>query len=251
MVSPAVIVAVVVVGLSVFPESADTCAANGVCGASPYCYAPQPAVGCGGGCGPRYGCGNYGCYRMRARAANNYQPGRTHSRNTPMLRALDEIRYRKTGLGQDGSRPLRELDDVAAASPSVAALRRSSTAFSNPNEAFLNCCMDRKLPDACLKHCNFRGYSKETLTAMYFKSDACPLEAMREIQFCAAQGRDHRSCCARNGVTTTLAGPKCLTFCDQRPGRVTQLDTSYISCFDRFESMKACFYHDITRFFRH
>uniref|UniRef100_A0A915CJI4 Domain of unknown function DB domain-containing protein n=1 Tax=Parascaris univalens TaxID=6257 RepID=A0A915CJI4_PARUN len=55
------------------------------------------------------------------------------------------------------------------------------------------------------------------LTAMYFKQDACPLDAMKEMQFCAAQGRDHRQCCIRNGVTTTLAGAKCLVFCDQRP----------------------------------
>lgn len=54
---------------------------------------------------------------------------------------------------------------------------------------------------------------------MYFKQDECPLEAMREMQFCAAQGRDHRECCFKNGVTTTLAGNKCLTFCDQRPGK--------------------------------
>uniref|UniRef100_A0A915CI23 Domain of unknown function DB domain-containing protein n=1 Tax=Parascaris univalens TaxID=6257 RepID=A0A915CI23_PARUN len=57
------------------------------------------------------------------------------------------------------------------------------------------------------------------LTAMYFKQDACPLDAMKEMQFCAAQGRDHRQCCIRNGVTTTLAGAKCLVFCDQRPGQ--------------------------------
>ena len=93
---------------------------------------------------------------------------------------------------------------------------------------------------------------------MYFKQDACPLAASAEIQFCAAQGRDHTDCCARNGVTTTLAGNKvvsikiqikmdifqCLTFCDQRPGNVTLLDFSYVSCYDRFENMKACFWHD-------
>jgi hypothetical protein len=82
---------------------------------------------------------------------------------------------------------------------------------------------------------------------MYFKTDACPIEASAELQYCAAQGRDHSECCARNGVTTTLAGPKCLMFCDQREGQVTQLDLSYVACYDRFESMKACFWHDITR----
>ncbi|VDD98106.1 unnamed protein product [Enterobius vermicularis] len=85
---------------------------------------------------------------------------------------------------------------------------------------------------------------------MYFKQDPCPLEAMKEMQFCAAQGQDHRPCCARNGVTTTLAGAKCLTFCDQRPGIITRLDMSYVSCFDRFENMKSCFWHDISQYLR-
>ncbi|KAK6049736.1 DB module [Cooperia oncophora] len=48
------------------------------------------------------------------------------------------------------------------------------------------------------------------LIRMYFKQDACPIQATAEIQFCAAQGRDHRACCERNGVTTTLAGAKVL-----------------------------------------
>uniref|UniRef100_A0A914R2I5 diacylglycerol O-acyltransferase n=1 Tax=Panagrolaimus davidi TaxID=227884 RepID=A0A914R2I5_9BILA len=76
---------------------------------------------------------------------------------------------------------------------------------------------------------------------MYFKQDECPMAAMAEIQFCAAQGGDHRECCMRNGITTTIAGQKCLTFCDQRPGRVTPLDMSYIPCFDRFETIAVIF----------
>lgn len=54
---------------------------------------------------------------------------------------------------------------------------------------------------------------------IYLHQDACPMKAVKELQFCAAQGRDHRPCCIRNGITTTLAGAKCLTFCDQRPGK--------------------------------
>uniref|UniRef100_A0A915B3C5 Domain of unknown function DB domain-containing protein n=1 Tax=Parascaris univalens TaxID=6257 RepID=A0A915B3C5_PARUN len=86
---------------------------------------------------------------------------------------------------------------------------------------------------------------KSKLMKMFTKQDACPIQASVEIQFCAAQGRDHRECCARNGVTTTLAGEKCLLFCDQRPGNVTQLDITYVSCYDRFENMKGCFWHDL------
>lgn len=115
----------------------------------------------------------------------------------------------------------------------------------SPNQLFMQCCEARGLPDACLQKCTFNTYTKDVLINMYFKRDACPVQAAAEIQFCAAQGRDHRDCCARNGVGTTLAGEKCLIFCDQRPGNVTQLDFSYVSCYDRFESIKSCFWHDI------
>ncbi|CAI2350392.1 unnamed protein product [Caenorhabditis sp. 36 PRJEB53466] len=111
-----------------------------------------------------------------------------------------------------------------------------------PDERFQRCCEERNLPDSCLSKCSFRSYTKSALQAMYFKQDSCPMQAAADIQFCAAQGRDHTACCVRNSVGTTLAGNKCFTFCDQRPGNVTQLDLSYLACYDRFENMKACFY---------
>ncbi|CAI5454837.1 unnamed protein product [Caenorhabditis angaria] len=114
-----------------------------------------------------------------------------------------------------------------------------------PDEKFMKCCEDRNLPDSCLGKCSFRTYTKAALQAMYFKQDRCPMQAAADIQYCAAQGRDHSDCCVRNGVTTTLAGGKCLTFCDQRPGNVTQLDFTYLACYDRFENMKSCFWQDI------
>ncbi|KAK0412863.1 hypothetical protein QR680_006454 [Steinernema hermaphroditum] len=116
-----------------------------------------------------------------------------------------------------------------------------------PDEKFMACCRDRKLPDACLGKCSFASYTKDALQAMYFRTDKCPMQAAADLQFCAAQGRDHRECCVRNGVGSTLSGQKCLIFCDQRPGNTTQLDLTYMSCFDRFESMKGCFFNDITK----
>uniref|UniRef100_A0A914LT62 Domain of unknown function DB domain-containing protein n=1 Tax=Meloidogyne incognita TaxID=6306 RepID=A0A914LT62_MELIC len=44
---------------------------------------------------------------------------------------------------------------------------------------------------------------------MYFKRDPCPIEAATDIQYCAAQGRDHSRCCAKVGIASTLAGNKC------------------------------------------
>ncbi|CAI4233097.1 unnamed protein product [Auanema sp. JU1783] len=177
------------------------CFASGVCGGG--CPPPPPPV-CHGGCGGGYGCGQYGCYRMKARA---------RSAKTLSLRGSEE----------EAEQP------------------------KTPDEKFMQCCIDRDLPDSCLSKCSFRSYSKTALQAMYFKQDRCPMQAAADIHYCAAQGKDHTDCCYRNGVSTTLAGSKCMTFCDQRPGNVTQLDLTYLACYDRFDNMKACFWQDINR----
>nr|TMS35426.1 hypothetical protein L596_002833 [Steinernema carpocapsae] len=171
------------------------------------CFTPQ--VNCyPGSCGSGYACGSYGCARRRVRA---------HSDRTLQSSPI---------FGMSRFRPQQRS--------------------LSPDEMFIRCCEDRGLPDACLQKCTFQTYTKEALTSMYFKTDACPIEAAAEIQFCAAQGRDHRDCCVRNGVTTTLSGNKCLEFCDQRLGKnVTQLNMSYLSCYDRFEQMKGCFWHNL------
>ncbi|KAJ1362035.1 hypothetical protein KIN20_021446 [Parelaphostrongylus tenuis] len=183
-----------------------TCFASGVCGGG--CAPPPPPV-CAGGCGGGYSCGHYGCYRTRARAASSLT---------------------------------MSIDTLA---------KKAAT----PDEKFMACCIERSLPDSCLSKCSFRTYTKAALQvehiwilrkAMYFKQDLCPIQAAADIHYCAAQGKDHSDCCARNGVATTLAGYKCMTFCDQRPGNVTQLDFTYLACYDRFENMKACFWHNLS-----
>ncbi|CAI5442575.1 unnamed protein product [Caenorhabditis angaria] len=199
---------------SLFVAISEACLASGTCGLGP-CQSPIPPIAspCAqSGCGAGFSCGTYGCYRTKARvhAAGTHQVG-----NGPFL------------LGADRFSQFRRAQQP-----------------TDPNALFMQCCEQRGLPDACLQKCTFNTYTKDSLTKMYFRQDACPLAATAEIQFCAAQGRDHRACCVRNGVTTTLAGDKCLTFCDQRPGNVTLLDYSYISCYDRFENMKSCFWHD-------
>ncbi|KAI6178923.1 hypothetical protein M3Y98_00554400 [Aphelenchoides besseyi] len=157
-----------------------------------------PPVSCGGGCSPGYSCGHFGCARRKARA---------HGINT-LNGDQNVVGFQQRLIPRD------------------------------PNQMFTQCCEDRNLPDSCLSLCNFNAFTKEALMAMYFRTSECPISAAAEMQFCAAQGRDHTPCCARNGVGNTLAGSKCLIFCDQRPGNVSQLDFSYASCYDRFEQMK-------------
>lgn len=50
---------------------------------------------------------------------------------------------------------------------------------------------------------------------MFFRIDACPIEAASAIHFCASGGKDHRTCCGRNGVGATEAGARCFLFCDE------------------------------------
>uniref|UniRef100_A0A1I7V2T9 DB domain-containing protein n=1 Tax=Caenorhabditis tropicalis TaxID=1561998 RepID=A0A1I7V2T9_9PELO len=233
------------------PDGTFECATNGLCGYQPGCgaYQPQPQPSCG--CARSYGCGSYGCYRLRARGAKSYQPKRGRSRVTVASSEEDrEVLKQRMAMERVRRKErLTESEELDLVSPSVSRNRHSEEPI-NPDRAFYECCIDRKLPDACLSKCSFGAFTKSSLQAMYFKQDPCPLDAMKEMQFCAAQGRDHRACCARNGVTTTLAGPKCLSFCDQRLGHPQQLDMSYVPCFDRFESMKSCFWHDMTRYYR-
>ncbi|VDO16800.1 unnamed protein product [Haemonchus placei] len=68
---------------------------------------------------------------------------------------------------------------------------------------------------------------------MFIGTDECPIDFLPEMQFCAAQGMDHRKCCASSGVSGSSAGEKCLTFCDQRPDHYTPIDYSYAPCYDR------------------
>uniref|UniRef100_A0A0N4ZBI7 DB domain-containing protein n=1 Tax=Parastrongyloides trichosuri TaxID=131310 RepID=A0A0N4ZBI7_PARTI len=179
----------------------EACFSSGVCGGS--CGMPAPAPVCSGGCGQGYSCGQYGCYRVRARVASS------------KTLKIDE--------GDDDKKLL------------------------NPDQRFMACCQSRNLPDQCLNKCSYSTYSRQTLQNMYFRTDSCPMQAAADIQYCAAEGKDHRECCYRNGITTTLAGDKCLTFCDQRPGNVTKLDFSYMPCYDRFENMKQCFYQSVNK----
>ncbi|CAO4370285.1 unnamed protein product [Caenorhabditis nigoni] len=117
--------------------------------------------------------------------------------------------------------------------------------LTNPNHLFHICCEERQLPPACVQKCHFNVYNKEVLESMFFRTSDCPIEFLPEMQFCAAQGKDHSSCCSQNYVDATTAGSKCLTFCDQRPDVYTPIDYSYSPCLDRFEDMKRCFYDNV------
>ncbi|CAB3401520.1 unnamed protein product [Caenorhabditis bovis] len=222
---------------------ANACVSSGVCGSS-YCAAP-PAVACSPStCQPGYSCGQYGCARNRARSAltkkvdgifiddTKFESSSSDGGKLPRLKSRNNI---------FGIR--RETNTNANLPPIYENVTLAQ--YTNPNFIFRQCCEQRGLPDACLNKCHFNTYTKDALQGMYFKTDGCPLEAAADMHFCAAQGRDHTQCCLRNGVTTTLAGAKCLTFCDQRPDRVTKLDYSYVPCYDRFENMKQCFYNEI------
>ncbi|VDD97786.1 unnamed protein product [Enterobius vermicularis] len=131
----------------------------------PYCSPPlmSPPV-CS--CPPAYGCGQYGCYRLRARGSKNFQPYRSRGEDVPTAHALHDFRQEEA-LEKVRTKPLEELDEydiLAAASPSVAELRRNPNRRVNPNEAFYECCLDRQLPDACLRKCNFNSYTKDTVS---------------------------------------------------------------------------------------
>ncbi|KAI1721167.1 DB module domain-containing protein [Ditylenchus destructor] len=220
---------------------ANACLSSGVCGGGccqPPCPPPPQPTCNQASCQPGYSCGHFGCARNRARSALTRKDGLIvpvdeFVNSTLPVRNIYGFERKKLSGGGVGGADSDKLDYSTYAK------------LTNPNYLFRQCCEDRRLPDACLSKCHFNTYTKQSLQEMFFKNDPCPIEAASDLQYCAAQGRDHVSCCHRNGIHTTLAGEKCLTFCDQRAGRVTKLDYSYLPCYDRFENMKRCFYDEI------
>nr|CAD2169601.1 unnamed protein product [Meloidogyne enterolobii] len=220
-------------------HTTNACLATGICCCGITCM-PAPAMVCNpASCQPGYTCGHYGCARNKARSALTKKDGLIVSVDEYVNKTLlnpkriifDKIKEKK--YFSEGKQEEYELD------------KNTFLKLTNPNFLFRQCCEDRKLPDVCLRKCHFNTYTKETLQQMYFKRDPCPIAAATDIQYCAAQGRDHSRCCAKVGIASTLAGNKCLAFCDQRAGKVTKLDFSYLPCYDHFESMKRCFYNEI------
>ncbi|PAV86447.1 hypothetical protein WR25_18657 [Diploscapter pachys] len=216
-------------------EISDQCLSSGVCGSS-YCAAP-PSVSCSpSSCQPGYSCGQYDGIFIDSIDSVTTKDGDFHYEKKIRQKSEETSRSReKLPERERNIFGLRrgKFEEVPERTTTSIPDNFTLLELTNPNYIFRECCEQRHLPDACLSKCNFNTFTKDSLQAMYFKTDACPLEAAADMQFCAAQGLDHSPCCARNGVATTLAGNKCLTFCDQRPDRITKLDYSYVPCYDR------------------
>uniref|UniRef100_A0A1I7TNK0 DB domain-containing protein n=1 Tax=Caenorhabditis tropicalis TaxID=1561998 RepID=A0A1I7TNK0_9PELO len=102
---------------------------------------------------------------------------------------------------------------------------KSIQLLTNPNHLFHICCEERQLPPACIQKCHFNVYNKEVLESMFFRTSECPIEFLPEMQFCAAQGKDH-SQVIRDCVSYTM------------------FHLSVVLKM-RFEDMKQCFYDNV------
>ncbi|VDN00773.1 unnamed protein product [Thelazia callipaeda] len=181
------------------------CVSSGICTGGYGCET-NVAPTCVGGCAFGYTCGQYGCYsKARARSSKTFA---FHPQTNEHF-----YDTKQEGLTSE------QLAD----------------------EMFHDCCLDQHLPDSCLQKCSFKTYTKNNLQAIYLHLDDCPLKAIAAITYCAARGIDHTPCCIENGVARTIAGSKCLVLCDQRSGNVTELNLSYLPCFERFNDIKSCF----------
>uniref|UniRef100_A0AC35TKS9 DB domain-containing protein n=1 Tax=Rhabditophanes sp. KR3021 TaxID=114890 RepID=A0AC35TKS9_9BILA len=205
------------IGSFLFVYQASACLSSGMCGGGGGC-APPPPVCSPRSCGGGMSCGSYGCYQTATKArvagAKTFSTGKD-----------DEYLLTKDG----------QVDN-------------NKVWYASAMEAdaqFYQCCVENQLPDSCLGKCSYSGYTRDSIRNMFLRIDTCPLHAASVIQYCAARGQNHFQCCADRGVHTTMAGEKCLIFCDQRPGNVTQLDISYLPCYDKFDEMKSCFYNNV------
>uniref|UniRef100_A0A914E3C5 Domain of unknown function DB domain-containing protein n=1 Tax=Acrobeloides nanus TaxID=290746 RepID=A0A914E3C5_9BILA len=203
---------------------------GGGCGCGGCNSQPPAPASCAPPCPTGYTCGPYGCARNRVFSSVNRKGDILL--NNGLLNVSEPIRN-MFGITRNKTKGEKTIETDE---------KDSTLKLDNPNDIFRQCCEDRLLPDSCLSKCSFNGYTRDTLQRMFLNNDDCPIAAAADMQFCAAQGRDHTDCCLQHDVHTTLAGQKCLIFCDQRPGKVTKLDYSFLPCFDRFEDVKQCMY---------
>ncbi|EYB82241.1 hypothetical protein Y032_0363g3520 [Ancylostoma ceylanicum] len=164
--------------LAALPPLTNECATNGICGYQPYCASYTPPVQPCQCVARGYSCGTYGCYRARVRGSKSFQPVRSRSRvhfeEEDSIEQDREVLRQRLRMGKRlRNEPLTESEELELVSSSVAENRRragpigsqdESFALQDPNRAFLECCMDRQLPDACLAKCNFRTYTKESVS---------------------------------------------------------------------------------------
>uniref|UniRef100_A0AAF5PSS6 Domain of unknown function DB domain-containing protein n=1 Tax=Wuchereria bancrofti TaxID=6293 RepID=A0AAF5PSS6_WUCBA len=129
------------------------------------------------------------------------------------------LKVRDERNNNNNNNELRFLHQARLESPFI------STINDESNE-FLDCCRKRGLPEVCLRKCSYVSYNQNIVRKIFAQADPCPLISVGDIHFCAAQGHDHRQCCAMNGRTQNG----------------TILDLSYLPCFERFENIKECFW---------
>ncbi|VDK83425.1 unnamed protein product, partial [Litomosoides sigmodontis] len=119
------------------------CYAGGVCNGLGYCPPMHVAHSVVCDCMPSYGCGQYGCYKLRARASKNLRlpafasdqhwssdsqlhiDGKSHQQQPPMLIPLNKFKFGK-------SIPLKVLDErraLAMTSPTAAELSLKQRTF--------------------------------------------------------------------------------------------------------------------------
>uniref|UniRef100_A0A0N4ZMU0 Ubiquitin-like domain-containing protein n=1 Tax=Parastrongyloides trichosuri TaxID=131310 RepID=A0A0N4ZMU0_PARTI len=230
--------------LVIFPPMIYLCTSSGVCGCgqTQHCGCNRaramstPTKRCiDENCSPGYSCGEYGCARSRMHGSVLTKDG--------LLISDDEF-VNKTNLFKNILTPnMYNKKNYLISSKDLDMMTFQK--ITNPNFLFKQCCEGRKLPDSCLMKCNFNSFTISTLHNMALGYDECPINAGADMLYCGGQGRDHRECCRKRGVSNTLAGDKCLVFCDQRPGRISNLDYSYISCIDKLETIKSCFYEEV------
>uniref|UniRef100_A0A1I8BY82 DB domain-containing protein n=1 Tax=Meloidogyne hapla TaxID=6305 RepID=A0A1I8BY82_MELHA len=111
--------------ISLHNHLSDACFASGICGGGVGCLPPPPPPCIPAQCGAGYGCGQYGCYRLRARVASS-RTLKINSKdlevNKSILMTIKFFVYMQGGDDEHENRPL-----------------------DSPDARFMACCQARQL----------------------------------------------------------------------------------------------------------
>ena len=109
------------------------------------------------------------------------------------------------------------------------------------NGKFLQCCQEQEdVTDGCYGICGYDTLNQYKAFTL-FVTRQCPTTAVGQYLYCFGSGSDQTECCKRKNVHKTLAGDKCLDFCDLREGKMNKMDYSYWACWSKVNDIIQCF----------
>ncbi|VDK47166.1 unnamed protein product [Gongylonema pulchrum] len=136
------------------------CLSSGVCAG--FGCTPPAAPACFDGCAPGYACGQFGCYsRARARSSKTFKYAVSDHEGSQRVASVIKV----FSLSMIWCTYLCENHTSDATA--VLFQQQGMQVDEASDQRFYDCCVDRRLPDACLQKCSYSTYTRSALQVFF------------------------------------------------------------------------------------